>query len=193
MSWSLPAELPVHPLQADQRIARMHRVGSQALFFGPVPEEPPSQRFHDPLGIFRACFLGADPTASFAETFLRRPPIRLITREELGTRSLSTARVTHSLRLAQLYGPGLARLGCTADVTSSLPPYTTPQGLARALYEHADGVDGLAYLCRHDNRRMAFAVFDRGRDDLERVATEPLLRDEQRLLDWSRTYGFAIG
>lgn len=138
------------------------------------------------------CFLGENPTASFAETFLRNPPIRLVTLDELSRRRLSTFRLRRDIRLVSLYGPGLARVGCTADVTSSDAPYDEPQRLARELWSHPDRPDGVKHLCRHDNALSAVAIFDRAADALELISTEELLADRARLLTWSDRYGFRL-
>jgi hypothetical protein len=192
MRRSLPASLPTEAAGAGTTLTRIHFDGTPEPFFGPAAGDPPTQRFHDPLGKFRVCFLGENATASFVETLLRKPPVRLVTRDELSPRRLTTFRLRRGLNLVSLYGSGLARLGCTADITSSLPPYEGPQQMARALWEHADRPDGLSYLCRHDNALFALALFDRAADALEFVRTEQLVGDRVRLLAWSDRYGFRI-
>lgn len=193
MAGPLPAALPIEVAGAETTIARIHWEGTREPFFGPVPGDPPSHRFHDPLGEFRVCFLGESATASFAETFLRAPPVRLVTREELSLRRLTTLRLRRELGLVSVYGAGLAQLGYTAEITSSPPPYQEPQRMARNLWQHGDRPDGIKYPCRHDNALFALALFDRAADALEVLDTEQLVADRARLLGWSDRYGFKIG
>lgn len=193
MARLLPPSLPLESLAAGSRIARVHWKGSVEPYFGPTPPDPPSHRFHDPLGVFRVCFLGESDTAGFVETFLRKPPTRIITLDELSQRRLARVGVRRELRLVSLYGKDLGRLGCTAEVTSSKPPYAEPQQLSRELWEHADRPDGIKFLCRHDNALAAIAVYDRAADALEILSTEDLPADRTRLLAWRARYGFDIG
>src|SRR5712691_9144594 len=101
MSWALPDALPLVTLRTGATITRIHGSGTTEPFFGPKPGNPPSQRFHDPLGEFGVCFLGENASASFVETFLRNPPVRLITRAELARRGLTTFRIVRELRVVK--------------------------------------------------------------------------------------------
>lgn len=193
MPWALPASLPIVILETGATVDRIHWPDSPEPFFGPPIGRPPSHRFHDPEGVFRVCFFGENASACFVETLLRRPGTRLVTLLELSGRQMTTFRVTRPVRLAQLSGAGLAQCGCTAEITSSRPPYAEPQALARAIWAHADEADGIHYRCRHDNDLTAIALFDRAQTALQRLTTESLVADRSRLLDWSRRYGFAIG
>jgi hypothetical protein len=192
MLWALPPTLPLVTLAAGTTITRIHRSGSTEPFFGPKTGDPPSQRFHDPLGEFGVCFLGENASASFVETFLRNPPVRLITRMELTARNLTAFRVLRDLQLVKLYDEGLALIGCTADVTSSQPPYDSPQDLSRALWAHSGQPDGIQYRCRHDNGLSAIALYNRAAGALERLDSESMLTDRPRLLAWAKRYGFEI-
>ncbi len=192
MPWALPETLALVTREAGSTIARIHPSGITEAFFGPKPGAPPSQRFHDPRGEFGICFFGESPAASFAETFLRNPRVRLITRTELARRSLTTFRLVRDLRLVKLYDEGLALTGCTAEITSSPPPYDQPQDLARALWAHPAQPDGIQYRCRHDNGLHAIAVYDRAAGAIERIDSEDLLSNRARLLEWRTRYGFEI-
>ena len=138
MSWTLPAALPIELIAAGTVMARIHWLTTSEPFFGPKPGNPPSHRFHDPQGQFRMCFLGENASASCAETFLRNPPVRIVTLGELAKRGLTTFLVIRGLRLVKLHDEGLAQLGCTAELTSSAPPYDEPQLFSRELWAHRD-------------------------------------------------------
>jgi hypothetical protein len=189
---TLPIALPTERVKAGSILTRIHWRGTSEPFFGPSPESPPTHRFHDPDGVFRVCFLGERACASFAETFLRHPPVRLVTRAELERRALTTFRLRDDLRLVKLHGEGLAQVGCTADITSSAPPYLEPQALSRALWAHADQPDGIQYRCRHDNALLAIALYHRAAGALDVLTTETLVADRPRLLEWRTRYGFEI-
>ena len=101
-------------------------------------------------------------------------------------------RLRGDLRLVKLRDEGLAQLGCTANITSSAPPYAEPQALSRALWAHADRPDGIQYRCRHDNALVAIALYHRAAGALDVLTTEILIADRPRLLEWRKRYGFEI-
>lgn len=192
MARVLPAAIPIETVAAGTVLARIHWLTSTEPFFGPNPGNPPTHRFHDSQGEFRVCFLGENATASFAETFLRDPPVRLITRAEIARRGLTTFTVLRALRLVKVRDEGLAGIGCTAEMTSSPKPYTDPQELSRDLWAHIDQPDGIQYRCRHDNGLLAVALYDRANDALSVHQSENLLDDHARLLAWSNRYRFEL-
>jgi len=190
MARELPAAIPIETVAAGTLLARIHWTTTTEPFFGPNTGEPPTHRFHDPEGTFRVCFLGENATASFVETFLRDPPVRLITCAEITRRRLAVLEVLRPLRLVKVRDEGLAVIGCTAEVTSCPRPYVDSQVLSRDLWRHADQPDGLQYRCRHDNGLLAVALFDRAKDALRVHYSENLLDEHARLLAWGKRYGF---
>ena len=46
--------------------------------------------------------------------------------------------------MVMLYGPGLARIGATAEVTHGGLPYTIPQRWSSALHAHPTKLEGIA-------------------------------------------------
>jgi hypothetical protein len=69
--------------------------------------------------------------------------------------------VTGTLTLLRLAGPGLARVGATAEVTHSGLPYDLPQSWSAAIHALARSFDGIAYHARHDDNEVCYALFDR--------------------------------
>ncbi len=146
------------------------------LWFGPAPGTPPRGRFDDPgeapdraterpaedPGGFRVCYLSLSREGAFAESLLRRPAVRLLSRAAVNARALATIEVTRTLRLAALNGRGLVVAGATAAVTHG--PHGTARRWARSLWAHPDRVDGIAYRCRLDDDELAIALFDRAGD-----------------------------
>lgn len=76
-----------------------------------------------------------------------------------GLVSLLTA--TAELRLIELHGPGLARMGATAAVSSGT--YDISQPWPRAIHEHPGNVHGIVYRSNLENGEPCVALFDRCR------------------------------
>src|ERR1035438_9089347 len=82
---------------------RIHARARNAQWFGPGSGHPPIHRFDDPNGRFRVCYLGATIDVCFAETFLRNPPVRILSLEDLAGRSIATVEVRRELRLVPVH------------------------------------------------------------------------------------------
>jgi hypothetical protein len=134
---------------------RIHAKARNALWFGPARGRPPIHRFDDPRGRFRVCYLRTNEEGCFAETFLRNPPVRILSLEDLADRFIATLEVGKELRLMPLHGPGLARLGVTAELASGSDNERS-QGLSQALWEHSDKPDGILYRSAMTVRRCAW-------------------------------------
>jgi RES domain len=168
-------ELPLRRLAAGSPLYRVHRRELDPLWFGPAAGATATNRFDDPLWDeppdvvpgprFQVCYLGTSPASCFAETFLRNPPVRLLSLADLSRRGLARVRVTRALNLVRLHGPGLARIGVTAEATCG--EYDLSRGLARALWCHPAQPDGIVYSSRHDNEALCIALFDRAREAAE--------------------------
>jgi hypothetical protein len=81
--------------------------------------------------------------------------------------------------MTEMFGPGLAVLGPTAEVTASAPPYDLSQAWAAALHNHPGMFDGIAYRARHDDNEICNAFFDRSAPGIAEVD-----RDEMLDADW---------
>ncbi|MBM3728391.1 MAG: RES domain-containing protein [Acidobacteria bacterium] len=174
------ARLPLERVPEGTEWFRIHSRRRDALWFGPAPGKKPVNRFDDPLGHFRVAYFGLSLEGCFAETFLRNPPVRILSLADLAERSAAVVRVRRELRLTPLHGAALARLGVTAEWTSG-NDYAASRQLARSLWEHPRQPDGLIYRCRHDDGELAVAIFDRARDAFEVTGGAPLTGDPHRL------------
>ncbi|MHA6732387.1 RES family NAD+ phosphorylase [Devosia sp. A369] len=118
-------------------------------------------RFNAPDASYGVLYAAKEVEGAFAETFLRNPGRTLI--DEMLLRRKAYVRLSNSreLTLIRLAGPGLARLGATAEVAHSGLPYTVPQAWSLALLQHPIGADGIAYHARHDDTALCYALFDR--------------------------------
>jgi hypothetical protein len=188
---ALPKRLPVSHVPAGTRWMRIHSQARSALWFGPARGHQPINRFDDPGGRFRVCYLGTTIEVSFAETFLRNPPVRILALDDLAGRFIATVEVRRDLRLVPLHGPGLARLGATAELASG-HDYGASQLWSRALWEHDDQPDGLLYRSRHDDSALCVAMYDRAKDGLAVVRDHSLTEDPQQLAALLRRYGLGL-
>lgn len=147
-------------LRAGQPLHRFHTYGPAK--FGPVYyDQSQSGRLNAPDGRYGVLYVAQNRAGAFAESFLRSPGAQLLDSALLAIKAYAELRPTRPLRLAQLTGPGLAKLGATAEVTHGGLPYDAPQTWSAALMDHPGGFDGIAYRARHDDREICYALFDR--------------------------------
>lgn len=189
----LPHSLPLERLPRGTAFYRIHHSKNRALWFGPARGTPPTNRFDDPLGKYRVCYVGCSPEAAFAEKLLRAPPVRLVSRTALSALKLTTTVAAREIRVVSLRGAGLARLGITAAVAMG-HSYSDSQALGRRIHDHDDRPDGILYRCRHDDDAFAVALFDRARQAV-RVRSGSSVRlgeDLARLASMAARYGFGF-
>ncbi|HMC62074.1 MAG TPA: RES family NAD+ phosphorylase [Candidatus Solibacter sp.] len=187
----LPKGLPLNRARPGTRWMRIHARSRNGLWFGPGSGVAPVHRFDDPDGRFRVCYLGTAVEVCFAETFLRNPPIRILALDDLAERFIATIEVRRELRLVPIHGPGLAKLGATAELASG-SGYAASRLWSRALWEHADRPDGILYRSRQDDSALCVALYDRAGDGLAVVQDTPLTADSQMLARLLRRYAVAL-
>jgi len=188
---ALPKRLPLRSVRAGSRWMRIHARARNALWFGPASGRLPLHRFDDPDGRFRVCYLATTVEICFAETFLRNPPVRILSLEDLAGRSIATVEVRRELRLVPIHGPGLVRLGVTAELASG-SDYAGSQLWSRALWQHPDKPDGILYRSRHDDSALCVAVYNRAKDGLALVRDESLTEDSQELARLLKRYSLGL-
>jgi hypothetical protein len=137
---------------------RVYALRHAPIFFGRTGR----YRFDAPHGENGVLYAGNDIACAFVETFGHSLDIRTLTLEEVRLRGIAEIVVARPLRLADLTGNGLARIGadnrlCTAD-------YLVAQRWSHALWHHPDVVDGIFYRSRLDPGRQCVAIFDRAAD-----------------------------
>lgn len=136
-------------------------------------------------------YAGQDEACAFIEVFGDPLDIRLLALETLKQYCLAGLRPTRRLRLVDLAGPALRRLGADARVTVG-SDYAWSQQWALALWHHPDAPDGLLYRARHDPSRHAVAIFNRASTAIRTRRLRRLMDDAAalgRLLD---LYGFGL-
>ena len=168
-------ELPIEEVPIGATFVRIHRTTLGALHFGVSGDN----RFDDPDKRYGVCYAARSLQGAFAETCLREVGARLVPLTRLAGRSATTLTAGSVLRLVELHGTGLARLGATAAVSSGT--YDVAQPWSRALYTHPDAVDGIVYRSNHDNSELCVALFDRCQAGLAEGARHELLADRAAL------------
>jgi hypothetical protein len=104
-------------------------------------------------------YVARRPRGAFIETFGHDTGIRVLDARELSDRSLTRIEPTRALRLVDLTGEGLARLGADSGILSGL--YALSQPWAHSLHKHPSKPDGIAYRARHDPSQVCAAIFSR--------------------------------
>lgn len=190
---SLPAKLPLRRLPRGETFFRIHLARHRPLWFGPARGEPPTNRFDDPSGVYRVCYLGCSVEAAFVEKLLRAPPVRVLSRRALAAFHLTRIMAVRQLRVVSLHGPGLARLGLTATIATG-QAYADSRTWARRIHEHPEEPDGILYRCRHDDDTFAVALFDRARSAVNAAAGGSVRLDEDpsQLTSVAQRYGFGL-
>jgi RES domain len=127
-------------------------------------------RFDDPRGEYGVCYFGRTRDAAFAETMVRQPPVRVISRAFADTLGFAEFTPRRTLHVVQSYDAGLVRIGATSAIASGA--HGIARRWSRAFWEHPSKPDGIQYRCRHDDGEMAIALYDR---------CASALREEQRV------------
>jgi hypothetical protein len=180
-------DLPLDIVPAGVTLVRIHRREDAALFFGRTG----ANRFDAPDGTYNVCYLARSLEGAFAETCLRASGARFVGSTFLAERAWSSVRVVRELRLVALHGPGLARVGATAAVTSG--DHAPARRWSKALHAHPARVDGLAYRASHDDGEVCVALLDRSRRRLGAPKARGLLDDPGRLAALLDRYRVGLG
>ena len=93
---------------------RIHATRYEPLYFG----KEPRNRFDAPAGEFGVLYVAGDVHGAFMETFGHATGVRFVTIDELRARGLAVVTSKRTLRLVDLRGEGLARMGADAALTS---------------------------------------------------------------------------
>jgi hypothetical protein len=128
---------------------------------------------------------------AFAETFLRNPGLTQLPTDLLAKKAYVTLKLLRPLKLVKMAGPGLARIGATAQVVHGGKPYDSPQAWSGALHQHPATYDGIAYNARHDDEALCYAIFERAAGALREEARETDL-DQDWFWDVAEPYGVGL-
>jgi hypothetical protein len=180
-------DLPVEVVPAGATFVRIHRTGLGALHFGASGDN----RFDDPRGEYGVCYAARSLEGAFAETCLRAVGATLVPLAHLAGRSATVLTAAAELRLVEMHGPGLSRLGATAAVSSGT--YDGSQPWSRAVHDHPAAVDGIVYRSNHDDGELCAALFGRCRGRLRAGPASTLTGDRDRLAALLDRYKVGLG
>jgi hypothetical protein len=155
-------------LPAGEKLHRFYTARWEPIFF----DTSTTGRFNAPDGSYGVLYAAKEPAGAFAETFLRTPGRTLIDLDLLQRKAYVRLTASKKLTFIRLAGPGLARLGATAEITHSGLPYDVAQAWSAALFGHPVAADGIAYHARHDDSELCYALFDRSADSIVEDARE---------------------
>lgn len=96
---------------------------------------------------------------AFVETVLRNPQLRFVSEKYIMARAVSELTCNRELKLVDLNGRGLSRVGITNAISTG--PYTPCWAWSDYFWSHRDRPDGIAYASRHNPRQICYAVFER--------------------------------
>ncbi|MFC4173681.1 RES family NAD+ phosphorylase [Microvirga sp. GCM10011540] len=144
----------------------MHRFFTAAYDL-PYFDRSRDGRLNAPDGSYGVLYTAKEVRGALAETFLREPGRSLIPSDLLARKAYVKFQVTRPLLFIKLGGPGLARLGATAELVHGGLPYDVPQAWSASLHNHPVEADGIAYYARHDNEALCYALFDNGPTPVE--------------------------
>ena len=143
-------------LAAGSKLYRFYTAAFEPVYF----DRSNMGRLNAPDASYGVLYTAAATEGAFAETFLREPGRSLIDLGLLHKKAHVVLENTAPLKLAKLAGRGLAILGATAEVLHSGLPYDASQNWSKALHNHPEKIDGIAYYARHDDEQFCYALFD---------------------------------
>jgi hypothetical protein len=137
-------------------------------------------------------YVAAEPHGAFIETFGRKLGQRFLGMADFAARELAQVTQYRPLRLVDLTGPGLSRIGADARLTAT--SYDLSQRWAMAFHDHPEQPDGLLYRSRHDPSRLCAAIFDRAAGALTATSLGSLAdpHNATLLADLLDTYDYAL-
>ena len=137
---------------------RSHLRRYGALFFGRSGD----CRFDAPGQEYGVLYVADNLEGAFIETFgiRSKATVRHVTMRQLRDRRFAEISFPRPLRLVDLTGPGLARVGADARLCAG-GDYAVAQLWSLAFWQHTDQPDGILYLSRHDPSTRCAAIFDR--------------------------------
>lgn len=166
---------------------RIYRTDRGPAFWGKTGDN----RFDAPAAEFGVLYAASDQHGAFIETcggLLNRT----VTSSFLGARGWARVIPAQDLKLVDLSGSGLARIGADERLCSG--EHDVAQQWALALWQHPAHVDGIHYRARHDPSRTSVAIFDRAASAVTIVGDGGLLVDpnKTRMAAILDTYQFSL-
>ena len=149
-------------------VTKLKRIGRHATgepYFG----KHAANRFDDPNKHFGTCYCGQHLDTAIAETVLHDEVPQnaqfKIRHEDMEARylvSFEAGTDNGILKLADLTGPHLKRIGGDNSLSAEYP-YDTTQQWSAAVHAHGANVDGFLFVSNQLNNKRAVVVFDRAK------------------------------
>lgn len=152
-------------LPARSELHRFHAAGRDPIYF----DKSLDGRLNAPDASYGVLYTAREMEGAFAESFLRIPGRTILPADLLKKKAYALLATKRPLRLLLMAGPGLARVGATAEVVHGGLPYTVPQAWSAALHALRPAFDGIAYNARHDDTALCYALFDHAHDAIRKV------------------------
>jgi hypothetical protein len=154
--------LPI--IESHQTWYRLNPVGySSSIYF----DQSGRGRFDHQQASYGILYVAEAIEGSFIECFGRNLGIKAVAEADIKTRNLFEITSNRSLRLVDLLGSGLVKIGADARVTSG--SYTVSRAWVEAIYHHPQQVDGIRYYSRHDNDLVCCGLFERTKKYLTEI------------------------
>jgi hypothetical protein len=163
--WLATRSLPLVRLREGTPFFRVHQQAHGPVFFGPGTDpaigtrQRATNRFDSLTGAFGVLYVAEHFEGAFVETVLRNPRMRFVSENYVVLRAVSELICDRELRLVDLHGRGLARVGTTNAISTG--PYEGSRTWSDYLWSHRDRPDGIAYTSRHNPKQICYAVFER--------------------------------
>ena len=168
--------MPIIAIPSGTRVFRIHRLGHGAVFFSPPVDpatgerQPPTYRFDSASGAFGVLYAAEQFEGAFVETILRNPQLTFVSQKHVTLRGVTELACSRELRLVDMHGRGLSRIGTTNAVSTG--PYAPCRAWSDYLYSHRARPDGIAYASRHNPLQICYAIFERS--DLSFTSGRPV-------------------
>ncbi len=159
------SEPRVHPWPAGKPIVRCHDIKMGATEFNTSTVSRRFRPVSSTDGVVPTIYGAESNAGALSETVFHdvpiRGPARRIQRKSLIHMVLSTVVATRELRLVELHGTGLGRLGVTHAelIETSASQYPRTALWAQALHDRSDSFDGLVWRSRQFNDSLALMLW----------------------------------
>lgn len=194
--------LSAHPLPPEDWEQRVLPISEcQVVWYRLNPSRHASALYFDRSGMGRydgsrqsygILYVAETVEGAFIESFGRTHGAKGVAEEDLKNRNLFEIKSDRSLRLVDLFGSGLVKIGADARITSG-SDYETSRAWGEAIYLHPLKVDGIRYYSRHDNTQFCCGLFERTSTHLNEQNRGNLVNDNAELLaDILERYDYAL-
>jgi hypothetical protein len=149
-----------------------------------------TERFDSGTGAFGVLYGSQSQIGAMIESVGKREKFRAIREKDFEKRSLCTLQASRPLRLIDLTGPGLKRLGLDGNISTD-HDYKDAQRIADFLFNHSSRPDGIFYRACNDLSQCSMALFER--PDYSLTLTKKIcLIDHPLLAQFLKRYLFRL-